>query len=296
MKKYTYTPEDSNIKKDHIADTSSILAKLSYLKPTEAVPTHFTFTPPDGLPWENVDYEEIETEIFDARLALTSLDKQGFELWEAPSKVINFDDEDEVKNFYYKEIEQLIKSATGADEVIVFDHLVRQRQGEDKPLNFGRREGKGSVVPANGRIHNDYTDASGSKRLELVIDSLESRQKVKRYSIINVWRSIGFPIIDAPLAVCDSRSISALDLVRARVIYTNREGEIYVLKHSPSHLWYYYSNMAKSEALIFKQYDTNLNGVSRFTPHAAFKNPINVTHQMPRKSIEARCIAIHKGE
>lgn len=272
----------------------SIKRELSYLVPAVETPTHYTFTPPEGTPWENVEYEPREVEIRDARLASTRLDVQGFELWEAPSEVSDFDDVAEVRSAYYPEIEHLLRLATGADRVIVFDHLVRQRRTESEPLDFGRREEGSSVVPANGRIHNDYTEASGSRRFELVIDELQAPQSIRRFSIVNVWRSIGHPVIDTPLAVCDSQSISTLDLIQARVIYPMREGEIYVLKHSPRHRWYYFPDMCRTEALIFKQYDSELTGVSRFTPHAAFQNPLQPEHQNPRKSIEVRCLVVHE--
>ncbi len=277
-------------------NSGPITGKLNYLVPDTETPTHYTFTPPEGIPWENVEYEAREVEIRDARLASTQLDVQGFELWEAPSEVRNFDNVTEVRSVYYPEIERLVKLATGANRAIVFDHLVRQRRTESEPLDFGRREEGVSVVPANGRIHNDYTEASGSRRLEMVIDELQARQSICRFSIVNVWRSIGDPVIDTPLAVCDSQSISTLDLVQARVIYPKREGEIYVLKHSSRHRWYYFPDMYHTEALIFKQYDSELTGVSRFTPHAAFQNPLGVAHQKPRKSIEVRCLVVHDME
>ena len=43
------------------------------------------------------------------------------------SSVEDFYDEDEVRNVYYPEAERLIKAATGADRVFVFDHTVRKR-------------------------------------------------------------------------------------------------------------------------------------------------------------------------
>lgn len=109
----------------------AINGKLNYLVPASETPIHYTYTPPEGTPWENVEYEAREVEIRDARLSSTRLDVQGFELWEAPSEVSDFDNLAEVRSVYYPEIERLVKLATGANRVIVFDHLVRQCRTEN---------------------------------------------------------------------------------------------------------------------------------------------------------------------
>jgi hypothetical protein len=41
------------------------------------------------------------------------------------SKVVNFYDEAEVRAIYYPEVERLLKEATGAVKVVIFDHVVR---------------------------------------------------------------------------------------------------------------------------------------------------------------------------
>jgi hypothetical protein len=42
--------------------------------------------------------------------------------------------------------------------------------------------------------------------------------------------------------------------------------------------------------LVFKQYDSQVNGVARFTPHAAFDLPDIATDAPLRQSIEIRCL------
>lgn len=67
--------------------------------------------------------------------------------------------------------------------------------------------------------------------------------------------------------------------------------EIYLVRHSNRHRWYY-SAMNLNEVLVFKQYDSLINSVSRFTPHVAFDHP-DATEAAPlRESIEVRCLAI----
>jgi hypothetical protein len=37
----------------------------------------------------------------------------------------DFSDPDEVKSVYYPEVERLLKRVTGADRVLIFDHIAR---------------------------------------------------------------------------------------------------------------------------------------------------------------------------
>ena len=115
---------------------------------------------------------------------------------------------------------------------------------------------------------------------------------MRRYCIVNIWRSIKGPVLDTPLAVCDARSVMAKDLVNAEVRYPRRTGEIYLATHSPAHRWSYFSAMDRHEALVFKQYDSQLSGVSRYTPHAAFDHPDAPADAPLRESIEARCLVV----
>ena len=270
-----------------------VSATLSYVPSSEEAPTHYTYEPPAGIPWENVDYEQRMVSIADARATGASLEVEGFELWIAPTTVSDFTDKALVEAVYYEEMRELVRKATGGKEVYIFDHLLRAREPDGQPLNFGRRSGKSGAAPANGRIHNDYTVHSGIRRIRAVLDRFDVPEEKRRYSIINVWRSIGEPAIDTPLALCDSSSVSAMDLVEGRVVYPKRDGWIYVLNYSPKHRWNYFSNMTKDEVILFKQFDTEISGKTRFTPHSAFQSPIDVEKQRPRRSIEMRCLVAY---
>ncbi|MBL3827188.1 MULTISPECIES: CmcJ/NvfI family oxidoreductase [unclassified Marinobacter] len=270
-----------------------VSAMLSYVPSSEEAPTHYTYEPPAGIPWENVDYEQRMVSIADARATGASLEVEGFELWSAPTSVSDFTDKSLVESVYYEEMKELVRKATGGRDVYIFDHLLRAREPDGQPLNFGRRSGKSGAAPANGRIHNDYTVHSGIRRIRAVLDRFEVPEEKRRYSIINVWRSIGEPEIDTPLALCDSSSVSAMDLVEGRVVYPKRDGWIYVLNYSPKHRWNYFSNMTRDEVILFKQFDTEISGATRFTPHSAFQNPIDVEKQRPRRSIEMRCLVAY---
>lgn len=275
----------------------TIAAGLSYLKPTTERPHSYTYEPPPGAAWESGEYALHQMPIADARHAPVQpdLECEGFALMNAPTAVQNFLDGDEIRVTYYREASELVLAATGASRAYVFDHLVRRRERGRATLTFGRRE-PGGPVAANGRVHNDYTEDSGRRRLGLVVTDPNEAAGVRRFAIVNVWRSIKGPIVDTPLALCDARTLMASDLVVGDVHYPQRTGEIYLPLHSRQHRWSYFSEMDRHEALVFKQYDSQLSGVARFTPHAAFDLP-DVPPDAPlRESIELRCLVTYEDK
>lgn len=271
----------------------SVVAEMGYLKHSDGKPFTYMYEPPAGIERQNCEFELVVMPITDARnlASRPKIDVEGFELWEAPTEVVDFRNDEEVSSKYYAEASTLVKAATGASTVIAFDHQVRQREAGRPSLSFGR-EGDGSKAGAVGRVHVDYSEEAGQKRLNLVLQNQYLAESIERFAIVNVWRSIKGLVLDTPLAMCDARSVGASGLVAGEIRYQSRSGEIYLVRHSNRHRWYYYSAMTRNEALVFKQYDSLINGVSRFTPHAAFDHPDTTEATPLRESIEVRCLAI----
>ena len=94
-----------------------------------------------------------------------------------------------------------------------------------------------------------------------------------------------------PLAICDASSVAPDDLVRADLIYPDRVGEIYNAVYSPDHRWFYVSEMQTDEVLLFKGYDSDTDGLARFTLHTAFDLKSTPADAPPRESIEVRALA-----
>jgi len=264
---------------------------LDYLHDSAGTPVNYMYPPPDGEAWENCSYRTHRVDIVDARPGAHDLllERHGFELREAPTALADFDDDERIRARYYPEVEAIACDATGAMRALCFDHQVRRRHRGEQHLTFGRQNAQASAV---GRVHNDYSEASGLGRLGLVVRDDAARLRIRRYAVVNVWRPLIEPVVDAPLALCDARSVMAQDLVAAEIRYRDRSGEIYLLKHSPHHRWHYFSNMTTSEVLVFKQYDSRTSDVSRFTPHAAFLDPAAPVDAPLRASIEARCLVL----
>lgn len=68
-------------------------------------------------------------------------------------------------------------------------------------------------------------------------------------------------------------------------------GETYQIAWNPAHEWYWFPEMARDEALVFKVYDSETDGRARFTAHSSFDDPESPDDAPPRESIEARTIA-----
>src|SRR5580692_6323023 len=115
----------------------------------------------------------------------------------------------------------------------------------------------------------------------------------RRVAIVNLWRPIKSPVLDAPLAVCDARSVTPEDLVASELVYRDRRGETYNLVYNPSQRWFYAPEMRTDEVLLLKCFDSRDDGaVSRFAPHTAFTDPTAPQDAPPRESIELRTFFI----
>ena len=179
----------------------------------------------------------------------------------------------------------LLKQATGASQVLIFDHNVRKDvSGENDKIRYR--------TPVK-RVHNDYTAKSGPQRL---IDLLGPEQAAalrgKRFAIVNVWRPIQGPLESAPLALADAESVADEDFVATDLVYPDRVGEIYYGAHRPSHRWFYFPRMERDEALLIKGYDSLEDGRARFVLHTSFQDPSAPAERLPRHSIEVRSLLI----
>jgi hypothetical protein len=272
----------------HIERLPYIEAALKFLVPMDEKPYSYTFEPPPGVPSQNTRYAPHRVAIRDLRPVASelSLDREGFALIRHRSAVRDFYDEEELRTVLYPEVEQAIAEATGAVEVIIFDHTVRQRiEGvADRTASMPRQ-------PAS-RVHNDYTEKSGPQRVRDLLPADRAEQWLRgRFAAINLWRPIRAPLLDRPLALCDARSVTPGDFVAMDLIYRDRRGEIYNVTYSPGQRWFYAPAMAEDEALLIKCYDSATEGrLARFAPHGAFEDPTTPPDAPKRESIEIRTL------
>jgi hypothetical protein len=239
---------------------------------------------PHGTEETNIQFAEHVVEIRDVRQASQALrlDVEGASVLSHRSAVHSFYDENELLRVGYLEAADLVRSATGAAEVVVFDHNIRGRKGPAKAV--AATDVKNPVF----HIHTDFSDTSALSRAAAVL----GRPPVpgQRMAAINVWRPIAEPLRDSPLAICDASSVETGDLLAADLIYPNRKGQIYYVAYNPAHRWYYASDMRKDEVWLFKNFDTATDGRARFAPHTAFIDPTHLV-AAPRESVEFRTFA-----
>jgi hypothetical protein len=216
-----------------------------------------------------------------------ALDANGFVLVEHRTAVRDFFDPEELKRVYYPEVVALIRRVAGASRVVVFDHTLRSG-------NEGEREAKLLREPVLS-AHNDYTEWSGPQRVRDLMGAEAEELLNRRFAIVQVWRAAyanaADPIRSNPLAMADARSVAPDDLLVAERRYPNRVGQTYRLKYSPRHRWFYFPEMRRDEAIVFKVYDSAKDGRARFTPHTSFDDPATPPGAPPRQSIEARALA-----
>jgi hypothetical protein len=216
-----------------------------------------------------------------------ALDANGFVLVEHRTAVRNFFDVDELKRVYYPEVISLVQRVAGAKRVLVFDHTLRSGDEAEREAKLVREP----VLSA----HNDYTEWSGPNRVRELMGEEADELLKRRFAIIQVWRpayaDATQPLRANPLAMADARSVKADDLLVAERRYPHRVGQTYRLKYNPQHRWFYFPQMRRDEAIVFKVYDSEKDGRARFTPHTSFEDPTTPAGAPPRQSIEARTLA-----
>lgn len=161
--------------------------------------------------------------------------------------------------------------------LIIFDYTVRRRENTSprQPVQL---------------VHVDQTSAAAAARVRRhVPDAAEAEELLKgRYQIINVWRPIGHPASDFPLAVIDWRSLQPEDLVKVNLMYPKHKegddgddcgkevladpssidstegyeprGEQFVLVPNDSHRFFFVKDMTPDEVMFIKCFDSRSQG------------------------------------
>ena len=218
-----------------------------------------------------------------------TLEEHGFEFIDHETAVEDFFDADQLKSVYYPEIERLVKDRTGAQRVLIFDHTLRSGDEATRQEKLVREPVKS--------VHNDYTEWSAPQRVRDLLPADEAEVFLeRRFAIVQVWRPIRHPIQSDPLAICDARTIAPGDLIAAERRYPDRVGETYRISYNPDHRWYYFPNMRRNEALVFKVYDSEKDGRARFTAHTSFDDPTSPPDAPRRESIEMRLLVFYDGD
>lgn len=268
-----------------ISPSGDTEATLHFFKPpTDGTdPRYYVEDPPEGEPKLNFDPIEVQTKIHDIRSHPEfnpTLNDNAFAFHSVPTTLsrADFDNEDTVKQQYYKEVEEIILAhVPGAKSITIFDHTIRTSDPEAKR------------APVN-RVHIDQTKKSGVERVHHHHPEDAEQRLQDRVRIINVWRAINAPVLDNPLAYADAASVTPEDLVSIKHIYPDRIGATAGVKYNPKQKWWYRSGFDKDDVVLLQCFDTH--GKQSQAPHTAFNHPqeAEMSKKKGRESIEVRCL------
>jgi hypothetical protein len=279
----------------NVSGLEHVMAEMAYTAPPDGPARVRVFPPSSGRETESPRRERIAVPVYDCRPIADelTLDEAGFQLLTHRSGFTDFYDSERVVKDYYPESVALIKQATGALEVFIFDHNVRNQARCDNGES-------GVRLPVDG-AHNDYTLSSGPRRIREILAQNDALDLAgKRAALINLWRPIVGPVQDQPLAVCHARATTLEDFIPTEIQHflehdletPHLTGEIYSFQHSPAHRWFWVSDMQPEEALMLKCFDNADDGRAIFTGHTGFKNPTCPSEFTPRESIELRTVVV----
>jgi hypothetical protein len=279
----------------NFAELAQVETSMCYTKPLDGPANVRVFPPSSGRPIESPERELVSVPVYDCRPIADdlTLDVAGFQLVSHASDFSDYYNAEHVKEVYYPEAASLLKQATGALEVFIFDHNVRNRPRSE-------RGDSGVRLPVDG-AHNDYTLSSGPRRIrEILEDNDALHLGGHRAALINIWRPIVGPVQDHPLAICDARTTKLDDFIPTAIqhfLEDNLEephltGEIYSFKYSNDHRWFAVSDMQPDEVIFLKCFDTAEDGRAIFTGHTGFQNPNCPENFKPRESIELRTVVV----
>jgi hypothetical protein len=265
--------------------TETVSVDIPYTVDTGEKLVNETFGPNNIRRRKTGNHELKRVEVRNGRLLANELvlDEQGFVFVEHKTQVADFFNAEQLKSVYYPEVERLIKGVSGASRVVIFDHTLRSGDETEREAKLIREP----VLSA----HNDYTEWSGPNRVREFLPDEAEALLARRFAIIQVWRAINQPIRSNPLAVADAKSIEMDDLLVAERRYPHRVGQTYRLKYNSKHRWFYFPEMRRDEALVFKVYESEKDGRARFTPHTSFGDPTSPPGAPARQSIEVRAFA-----
>ncbi|KAF2753148.1 hypothetical protein EJ05DRAFT_495040 [Pseudovirgaria hyperparasitica] len=254
---------------------------------------------------------EVAIEDITGRESLFAIDVCGFAVHHCPVPYAVFTDDSTIKKDYYPTVERLLRRALGGvKRVVIFDHTTRQ---------MAKHSSRKPVL----QVHVDQTAHAAEARVQRHLPRADAEVLLaSRYSLINVWRPIGNPAVEYPLAALDWRSLDATDFVHVDLLYpTNANdddqelesipapdtlestagyevrGETYGIAPNSRHRFYYVKNMTPDSAMLIKCADSKgaglpdgSDGIASCCPHTAFVDPETPEDAPSRRSVEVRCL------
>ncbi|OCL09233.1 hypothetical protein AOQ84DRAFT_404936 [Glonium stellatum] len=200
---------------------------------------------------------------------------------------------DAVVNTYLKECIELVKREIGADRVVCIDWRLRRNFSERKTIY--EDDPRYFAIPPASVMHCDFSEEGGREKLHVHLPSrevAESIRKGQRVQFFNVWRPL-HPVDNAPLVLCDRRSVRRSDLLEADKVSPGLIERDSMLKYDTNQKWYWLSNQQPDEVTLFKSWDScNDENIADCAPHGSAKIPVSECVSRPRESLEVRLIVL----
>jgi len=266
-----------------------VRASFNYTRDDGSVPEIYFYEPPPGTITSPPGNNAQEMSVYDgwSRAKSFSLDREGFAVREFRNAFDRFDDDEAVRSQFYAPVAEFVRAAVGARRVIVFDHTIRSKVNEQQQTAEHTTTQRAPVMI----VHCDYTPVSGPLRVrQLVPDEAEALLQ-RRVAFYNFWKPLKRRVEEKPLAVCDVTSAQPADMLKMILRYRERTGEIFVMRHSAAHRWWYFPRMTPENVLLLKTYESETDGRARFLGHSAFDDPGTAPDAPTRESIEMRTMA-----
>ncbi|KAH0287006.1 hypothetical protein M436DRAFT_78758 [Aureobasidium namibiae CBS 147.97] len=196
-----------------------------------------------------------------------NLDLQGFRFVRAPTKFEGWASKQEITKVYVPEIENLLRQEVdGCDEI----HVV-SIEGLDHCCNQP--------------VHVDYTASSVESLLHETDETKANYLLTGRVRLINIWRPIKGVMSRSSIAIADGRGVDSLkDISKVDTGTPVRH-----VRYRDGYHWYYMSEQAEKDVVLFKTYDSDKSQPSSTCLRATFDIP-NTATDMLSETIEIRAL------
>ena len=282
-------------------------AVLNYAQPGAAVYRRFVAS---GVEVDTFRTDPTAVPVRNARSldSPLNLDSAGIALVNHASAVEDFFDNEEVGRVYPAEVEAVVRQITGAQRAASSGWMVRTSDDQERERRRTSRYvlGKGGVQPPARQVHVDQDPARAPRTAQqLYARTFPDGPGYSRFISCSFWRALSQPPQDWPLALCDGSSVASDEGIFNPIIFGDsipdelaRQGPLpgeellpagSVFTFRPTHRWYYYPDMNRDEAVLFKFYDSD-HSVAWRVPHTAFEDSA-AHHTRLRTSIEFRVTA-----
>ena len=212
------------------------------------------------------------------------LDDSGFILVEHESKVADFRDKQQVADVYFSEMRDLILAETGA--AAAFPVGFYQVRSAD-PAHF--------FDAYSLYMHCDFSPNGWPKLARHFIRAAGTEAEYSDeewdFALYNLWRPVGGPVEQDPLALIDASTVARSDIVEYSPVKDRDDGRAAVPLFNPAQILYYVPHMQLNEVLVFKQMDSR-SGRAMVCPHTSFHDPTAKSDSRARESIDIRMVCV----